>query len=150
MIFRLKYLVALALLLAATISQAQAQSKVANYSYGQPGTATYEHFSFWAQDGQRGELSYSYGKDRKESKLTYLGPDKVNGKAAFKVQFPNKHVLYIIPTGTTLRVTDNKLAAQKTYRWEYEGPVNGIGTFCQPCAEDEKKAIQLVQSAYLK
>jgi hypothetical protein len=150
MILRLPRLSALALLLlTAATAQAQTQ-KVANYSYGQPGTAKYEHFSFWTQDGQRAELSYTYGKDRKEAKLTYLGLDKVNGKPAFKVQFPNKHILYIIPTGTTLRVTDNKLAAQKTYRWEYEGPVNGVGTFCQPCAEDEKKAMQLVQSAYLK
>ena len=137
-------------LLICTATLAHAQGKVANYSYGKPGTASYEHFSFWTQDGQRADLSYTYGKDRKEAKLTYLGPDKVNGKPAFKVQFPNKHVLYLIPNGTTLRVTDNKLAAQKTYRWEYEGPVNGIGTFCQPCAEDEKQAMQLVQSAYLK
>ena len=150
MIIRPHYLSALALLLGPAAT-AQAQTpKVASYSYGQPGTAKYEHFSFWAQDGQRADLSYTYGKDRKEAKLTYLGPDKVNGKPAFKVQFPNKHVLYIIPTGTTLRVTDNKLAAQKTFRWEYEGPVNGIGTFCQPCAADEKEAMQLVLGSYLK
>jgi hypothetical protein len=149
MIVRLHPLPVLALLLAAAPARAQT-SRVANYSYGQPGTAKYEHFSFWTANGQRAELSYTYGKDRKESRLTYLGPDKVNGKAAFKVQFPNKHILYIIPSGTTLRVTDNKLAAQKTYQWEYEGPTNGIGTFCEPCAEDEKQAMQLVLGAYLK
>lgn len=137
-------------LLVCTATFAHAQSKVANYSYGKPGTASYEHFSFWTQDGQRADLSYTYGQDRKEAKLTYLGPEKVNGKPAFKVRFPNKHMLYLIPTGTTLRVTDNKLAAQKTYRWEYEGPVNGIGTFCQPCAEDEKQAMQVVLGSYLK
>lgn len=140
----------LTILLLLAGATAQAQSKVANYSYGRPGTKDYEHLSFWVKDGQRAELTYTYGKDRKQARLSYAGLDRVNGKPCFKVQFANKHTLYVIPTGTALRVTDNKLAAQKTYTWEYEGPVEGIGTACVECAADEKEAMALLQASYLK
>lgn len=138
------------LTLSLSVGTAQAQTKVANYAYGQPGTRDYEHLSFRVQDGQRADMRYVYGKDRKEAQLTYAGLDRVNGKPCFKVQFANKHTLYLIPFGTNLRVTDDKLAAQKTYSWEYEGPVNGVGTACTECAADEKEALQLVQTHYLK
>ena len=137
----------LLLLLAAA---AQAQTKVANYAYGEPGTVQYEHLSFWTKDGRRTEISYTYGKSRTEAKLTYVGLDKVSGQPAFKVRFANQHMLYVVPSGQILRVTDSKSSNPKTYTWEYEGPVNGIGTFCQPCAEDEKDAMRLVVNCYLK
>ena len=37
----------------------------------------------------------------------------------------------------------------KTFKWEYEGPINGIGTFCTPCAEDEVEVMELLKIDYL-
>jgi hypothetical protein len=127
-----------------------AQMKVANYSFGKPGTGKYEHLNFWTKDGKRTEITYSYGKDRKEVKLQHLGKDKLNGSACFKVKFNNDYVLYIIPRGRQLQVTDASGKYNKAFSWEYEGPVNGVGTFCDICSEDDEDAMNLIQSSYMK
>jgi hypothetical protein len=127
-----------------------AQMKVAGYSFGKPGTDKYEHLEFWTKDGQRTEINYAYGKDRKEVKLQYIGKDQVNGSTCFKVRFTNNYIIQIIPKGLQLQVTDASGNYNKTFSWEYEGPVNGMGTFCNVCAEDDEDAMKLIRSAYLK
>lgn len=129
---------------------AHAQNQVANYSLGQPGTASYEHFSFWTKDGQRTDLQYAYGKDRKDTQLRYVGLGRLNGQRCFKVQFPNRHTLYLLPSGTTLRVATSPTATPKTFVWEYEGPVNGVGTNCSVCVADAAAAMRLLRAHYLR
>ncbi|RZL14454.1 MAG: hypothetical protein EOO62_05395 [Hymenobacter sp.] len=129
---------------------AQAQNQVANYSYGQPGTAGYEHFSFWTNNGRRSDAAYAAGKKREDAQLRYLGPSKVNGQPGFRVQFLNGRTLYLVPSGTTLRVATTPGGAPKTFTWEYEGPVDGVGTFCSVCAEDAQAAMRLLRAHYLK
>ncbi|MBD2701192.1 hypothetical protein IC229_11135 [Spirosoma sp. BT702] len=129
---------------------ANAQMKVANFSFGEPGTDTYEQVSFWAKDGQRGDIYYVYGKNRTETRLTFLSKTMPSIGNGFRVQFPNKLVLNVIPMGDRLKVVDDKATYQKTFSWQYEGPVNGIGTFCNVCAQDEKEAMRLVRTYYLK
>jgi hypothetical protein len=128
---------------------ADAQPKVANYSIGKYGTEKYEHFSFWVKNGRRAEVYYRYGKDNKEFKVTYLGKAQVNSSTGFKAQFSNGHTVTIIPSGTLLKVAEAG-KTPKSFAWEYEGPIDGIGTFCQQCAADEKEAIQLMKAYYLK
>ena len=125
------------------------EQKVANYSFGKQGTKAYENFSFWAKAGKRGEITYSYGKDRKEVKLTYLGKDTLQGENCFKVQFANGLILYIIPKGLSLKVVDSEGKYSKLFKWEYEGPIDGIGTFCDVCADDEE-SIELIKEYFLK
>ncbi len=140
----------LLLLVVATGAIAQSSMKVANYAYGQPGTDTYEEFSFWANNGKRTTISYTYGKDRKETTLQFAGQSRLDKKAGFTVQFPNQYTLQIIPVGNKIEVMDRQKKYRKTFHWQYEGPVNGIGTFCTVCAEDEKEAMRLLQTYYLK
>ena len=128
---------------------AHAQNQVANYSFGKPGTATYEHFSFWVKDGHRTDIAYAYGRDRKDSQLRYLGPSRVKSQAGFNAQFSNGHTVHLVPSGNRLLVTAAG-AAPKIFTWEYEGPVNGIGTFCSVCAQDEQAAMRLLQRCYLR
>ena len=128
---------------------AHAQNQVANYGFGKPSTATYEHFSFWAKDGHRTDIAYAYGHDRKDSQLRYLGPVRVKGQAGFKVQSSNGRTLYLVPSGSRLLITAAG-TAPKIFAWEYEGPVNGIGTFCSVCAQDEQAAMRLLQRCYLR
>lgn len=124
--------------------------KVALYSFGQYGTADYEQFSFWVKKSKRADIYYTYGKETKELKLSFLGKGVLNGENCFKVQFPNKHILYIIPKDKQLKVADLSGKYVKVFAWKYEGPVNGIGTFCEPCAENETEAIQLMKSYFMK
>jgi hypothetical protein len=127
-----------------------AQTKVAQYSAGKRGTDKYENFGFWTKDGKRTEISYAYGKSRKEVKLQYIGKYQMNGQTAFKVRFTNNYILYIIPEGLKLQIKDGTGKYNKTFSWEYEGPVNGIGTYCEVCAEGDEEAMDLIRKAYLK
>lgn len=114
------------------------------------GTAQYEHFSFWVKDGKRGEITYTYGKNAREQPVTYLGKAIINGQACFKIRFANNYVLYVIPQKTQVKITDQAGKYLKTFPWAYEGPVNGIGTFCDVCAEDEREAVKLINLCYMK
>lgn len=124
--------------------------KVANYSVGKPGTADYEHLSFWTKDEKRGDIYYSYGKNPKDINLKYVGTAIYEGVKYFSVQLPNHTKLYIMPIGLKLKVIDAIKKYNKTFNWAYEGPVNGIGTFCSECAEDENEAMELLKENFIK
>ncbi|HYV55816.1 MAG TPA: hypothetical protein VE933_14610, partial [Chitinophagaceae bacterium] len=119
------------------------------YSFGKPGTDNYENFDFWTKNGKRTEIVYRYGKDRKEVKLKYLGKDLLNGDSCFKVRFSNNYTLYIMPAGLQLKVVDANGKYNKTFAWEYEGPINGIGTHCDVCAADDQDAMRLIKTSYM-
>lgn len=127
-----------------------AQTKVANYSFGKSGTDKYEHFSFWSKDGKRTKIEYNYGADRKAAVVTYLGKEQHDSKQAVKLSFTNHYVLYVFPNNNGLSITDSTGKYNKTFTWEYEGPVNGIGTYCEVCTQGEKEAMKLLQTAYFK
>ena len=127
-----------------------AQSKVANFFTGKYGTENYEQFSFWVKEGKRADIDYTFGVNRKDVRLKYLGKNIFKGDSCFKVQFPNNYILYIIPTNKNLKITDESGKYLKIFRWEYEGPINGIGTFCDICVENEDAAMQLIRLYYLK
>lgn len=129
---------------------ARAQNQVANYGYGQPGTAGYEHFSFWTNNGRRSNVGYAAGSNREDAQVRYLGPGKLNGQPGFKVKFLSGRTLYLVPSGTTLQVATAAGATPKTFAWEYEGPVNGVGTDCSVCAASAEAAMRLVRAHYLK
>jgi hypothetical protein len=131
-------------------SPALAQNQVANYGYGQPGTAGYEHLSFWTNNGRRSNAAYASGKNREDAQLRYLGPSRLAGQPGFKVQFLNGRTLHLVPSGTTLRVTAAGGAAPKIFTWEYEGPVNGVGTNCSVCVADAEAALRLLRAHYLR
>jgi hypothetical protein len=145
----MKQLLLLAVIFTCTCLPIYAQ-KVALYSFGKYETAEYEQFSFWVKNNKRAEIYYAYGKDNKELKLKFLEKGILNGEDCFKVQFPNKHILYIIPTNKRLKVSDLTGKYLKDFDWKYEGPINGIGTFCQPCAEDETAAMKLIKLYFMK
>jgi len=144
-----RFLLSLILVLLLTTSS-KAQLKVAQYSFGKYGTEKYEHFEFLTQGGKRTAIIYSYGSPQKETKLYYVGTSRINGDTCFKVRFANAYTLYVIPKELQLRITDSAGKYDKTFSWQYEGPVNGIGTHCETCAENETDALNMIQSSYLK
>jgi hypothetical protein len=129
---------------------ANAQVKVAQYCFGKNGTKDYENISFWTKNDKRTHIEYSYGSNPKKIMLQFLGKSILNEKNCFKVQFPNKYILFIIPNETVLQIRDEKGKYTKTFTWEYEGPVNGIGTFCHACAENEEVAMEIVKKNFLQ
>ena len=129
---------------------AQNLNQVANYGYGQPGTASYEHLSFWTLNGRRSDVGYAAGTNREDAQVRYAGPAKVGGQPGFKVRFLSGRTLYVVPSGTTLRVSAATGAAPKAFTWEYEGPVNGVGTVCSVCVADSAAALRLIQAHYLR
>lgn len=135
-------------LLAAPV--AQAQTKVASYSAGKPGTEQYEELSFWVKDGKRADIYYVRGKDRNEFRGNYLPQTGKTNGASFAVRLADDRLFTIIPSGTQLKVADAGTDAPKTFAWKYEGPVNGVGTFCRECAANPKEAMELLRAYYLK
>ncbi|WP_461101854.1 hypothetical protein [Spirosoma koreense] len=123
--------------------------QVANYSYGKPGSDTYEEIGFWVRSNKPSDINYLYGKDRKETKLRYAGKGRLNGEAGFKVRFPNGLTLYVVPKKADLLLSDLAGKYVRRFTWHYEGPVDGIGTFCQPCAPDQKAAMNLMRHYFL-
>ncbi|HEX6426786.1 MAG TPA: hypothetical protein VF008_03830 [Niastella sp.] len=128
----------------------KAQAKVASYCFGKYGKEGYEHISFWTKDWKRTHVEYSYGSKPKEIRLQFLGKVIVHGKTCMKVQFPNKYILFITPNGSDLQIEDENRKYNKTFTWEYEGPVNGIGTYCTVCAEGKEDAMEIVKKSYLQ
>lgn len=139
------------------VAQTEADAKVASFETGGYGSRDREAISFWTGNGRRTEISYEYGGD-KTVKLAYLGAADCGGKPCFKVGFPNKLVLYVTPGVDTVRLSDTADALEsakpgryeRTLAWQYEGPVDGRGTFCNVCAKDGKDATALLRQFYLK
>lgn len=130
-------------------NSALSERQLANYSTGKYGTKDYEHFSFNFRNNKKDKITYRYGVSGKNIYLKYLGPDFFNGEPSFKVKFPNNLILWVIPqTNYNLKVIDKKGSYLKIFKWEYEGPINGIGTFCAPCV-GEKESIDLIKKHYL-
>jgi len=126
------------------------EERSAIYTTGTYGAKSYESFSFSIEGEETPKISYAYGKNFKEVKLTLLGADTLNGARCFKVQLPNGLVLYLIPTGLKLKVVDGKGKYSKIFEWEYEGPVNGIGTFCNTCFGSEEEAMAFIKKYFIK
>jgi hypothetical protein len=126
-----------------------AQRRVANFSSGKPGTASYQSFSFWVTDGRRAQIVCNYGPDYAEVELTWAGSAVLNGSRYFKVQFPGGQMYHVIPQGLSLKVVGAKRQDARLFKWEYTGPVNGIGTFCEPCA-DERESMDIIKKYFLK
>lgn len=132
-------------------SSVSAQMRVANFSTGKEGTKSYEHLSFYVADGARADITYAYGKAGRggeEIKLDYLGRDTLDGAAAFKIGFPNNQILYVIPQKTYLKIVDGKGKYNKIFRWQYEGPVGGRGTWCDSCTQNGKESIALIKKYF--
>ena len=124
--------------------------KASNYFFGKAGTNTYQHYSFWSANGKPTEITFTGGANRTESKVTYNGKATYQGKTCFKMTRANGKVFYVYPIGLKLAIVNATTKKIETFTWEYEGPVNGVGTFCNVCAQDEKEAMTLLKAAYLK
>ncbi len=143
----LNLLLSLLLLFAGHLS-ADESYKVAQYSTGERGTKGFELFSFYTNsDSTHAKIEYVYGDEEKVYPLKLVKKTIHGNKIALTVRFPNKYTLQITPQADlSLKIQDKAKKYSKIFHWMYEGPVNGVGTFCSACVEDEKEAIQLLKN----
>jgi len=122
----------------------------ANFSSGKYGEKGYEHFSFRTEgDDKPGKIFYSYGEQGKDIKLSYLGTDTLNGELCFKVRFPNKFILYVIPKENYLEVVSVDGKYSKKFQWGDNRSANELETDCEGCL-GEIQALALVRVYFLK
>lgn len=122
--------------------------KVANFALPGEGhdSPRFESLSFWS--GPNGKtIDYEYGADQQRVSLRAIGPS-ADGKG-FAVKFPNGLVLDVVPRDGALHVSDRDGRYDKTFEWQYEGPVDGRGTFCSPCVE-KGDAIGFVREHFME
>lgn len=122
--------------------------KVANYSISEYANPKFEEFSFWITDKNEPVINYYYGKDAKEVKVKYLGKSKIGNVFCFKMILNDKLTLYVSQEKDKLRVKDLSGKYDKLFNWMYEGPVNGIGTYCEPCTHDEQESKRFLSKYY--
>ena len=134
-------------ILVCCISALKAQQKthaffmLGNYSYSK-----WEKLEFDLNDGV-GEITYSYAKKPDGVKLKILGTKYIGDIKVLMVQIPGfAKTFYINPDPKKSRVqfesSDRKY--NKWFPLGYEGPVNGIGTFCEQCANEPNEAFEIV------
>lgn len=116
------------------------QAQVANYAVrgAQVPGPDYEHLAFWADAQGRRRVRYAWGEAPRSVELAVL-PARA-GSDGFALRFPNGLVLAAVPQGEALRLRDGSGAYDKLFEWQYQGPVDGRGTFCAPCVEQADAA----------
>ncbi len=140
------------LLFSSNLFADDAVQKVAQYSVAKWDSKHFELFDFYGKIANKPvKIEYSYGKEGEQHiPLVHLGESKVDGQPAFKVKFPNGYRLTIIPQkDLSLIIKDEKGKYKKHFTWMYEGPVDGVGTYCSECAQDEKEAMQILVDDFL-
>ncbi|MBD3750309.1 MAG: hypothetical protein IE931_12520 [Sphingobacteriales bacterium] len=124
--------------------------QVANYSISKYGNPKFEEFSFWIDDKNQPVINYYYGKEAKKVKVEYLGKSKIGTVVCFKMILNDKVNLYVSQENDKLRIKDLSGKYDKLFNWLYEGPVNGVGTYCEPCTQDEKESKSFISKYFLK
>lgn len=122
--------------------------QVASYSNSEFGSSKYENFGFWILDNHNPVIHYQYGKKSLEVPVKYLGKCKVGNNKCFKMLLNNKLTLYVSIEKHNLRIKSASGNYNKLFAWQYEGPVNGIGTYCEPCTQDEKESEKFLSEYY--
>ena len=95
------------------------------------------------------EITYSYARKSEGIKLNIFGPKKIESSKVLMVKIPVlSKVYYITPDKKNKRIimksADGKY--NKKFLLGYEGPVNGVGTFCETCANEPDDAFKIVDS----
>ncbi|WP_202839481.1 hypothetical protein [Luteimonas saliphila] len=125
------------------------RARVANYAVrGEefPG-AGYEALRLWADEAGGTRVRYAWGADARELSLEVLGPAATG--EGFALRFRNGLVLDVVPQGDSLRVRSRDGRYDKVFDWQYEGPVDGRGTFCTPCV-DQPDAAAFVRRHFIE
>lgn len=101
---------------------------------------------------QGGEITYSYRKNERGHKLQTLGLRSSGNQKGLMVKIPETNKTYVIirdKKNQRIIMMSDDGTYRKTFPLGYEGPVNGVGTYCASCANEPEDAFKLVDSFFL-
>ncbi len=115
------------------------QAHVANYVArgAQAPGPDYEQLAFWADARGQRRVRYAWGQAPRSVELEVL-PGRP-GSGGFALRFPNGLVLEAMLQGQSLRLRDRG-GYDRVFEWQYQGPVDGRGTFCSACVDQADAA----------
>jgi len=116
--------------------------KTATWSVGKPDTETYESLSFWIKENHRAYVRYAHGTGEEDFELQWLGPDKLDGRRAFRVSVPKTGACcwVIAPDTAGIRVMDRRTNSTRMFFWENGNPTGDSLANCAICAASEIEA----------
>ncbi|MPR35634.1 hypothetical protein [Salmonirosea aquatica] len=142
-----KLLISCMLGLTITLSHAQTKTR-AFFMVGDYSQPEWEKLAFEV-DGTKCSIMYAYRKHETGYPLKILGVGKVGNAKALRVSIPGFNKTYLIykdvPKKGLVMVSEDQ-SYRKFFALGYEGPVNGVGTFCASCANEPAEAFALVDS----
>ncbi len=146
----IKFIWAFAVLLAAAISISAQRSQTANFSNGRStGSKSFEMLSFWTKDNKRNEIFYYTYKSRVRTEIPLLYSSKTSDRKGFILKSSKGIVLRIFPIGKRLKVYNESTKKTTWFIWEYVGPVDGVGTWCDSCIQEPLPAVRFVRKYFL-
>lgn len=128
----------------------QLRDKTANFSNGKSEKSkSFEMLSFWTKDNKRDEIFYYTYKSpvRTEIPLSYVG--KTSDRKGFILRSSKGLVMRIYPIGKRLKVYNQRTKKTTWFVWEYVGPVDGVGTWCDSCIQEALRAVQFVRKYFV-
>ncbi len=93
------------------------------------------------------EITYSYHQNESGVQLKPLGIKYIDGQKGLMVKFPTGNKIYVIlqdqkKQRIIMKSEDGQY--NKAFALGYEGPVNGVGTYCDVCANEPAEAFAIV------
>jgi hypothetical protein len=101
------------------------------------------------KSGQK--LTYAYKQRETGIQLKPIGKKRVAGQTVVLVRMAGISQPYLIRrdrAGQKLIMVSQDGQYKKTFTLGYEGPVNGIGTYCASCANEPADAFKLVDAYF--
>jgi hypothetical protein len=146
---RLFFLIFLSSISLRSFSQDEAKTyaffMIGNYSYPE-----WEKLEFELRDYKR-VIRYSYKKNEKGHVLQTLGTKYIGNQKALIVRIPKYDKTYLILTdkrNSRIIMMSEDQTYKKSFPLGYEGPIDGIGTYCDSCANEPKEAFEIVNSFF--
>lgn len=116
--------------------------RVAYFSSGTYGTKNYEQLEF----NKDRTCYYRYGSKNKEYQIIYLG----SRNGVFNVTLPNNIIASVYVYKEYIEIKAIKGYYNRIFTWQYQGPSDGIGTWCESCCQSENEAYKFLKRHYLK
>ena len=102
--------------------------------------------------GQGKEITYSYRTNERGHKLQLLGMKYAGTRKELTVKITGTTKIYVLlsdPKNRRITMLSKDGTYKKTFALGYEGPVNGVGTYCDHCANEPEDAFKLVDVFFL-
>ena len=97
------------------------------------------------------QMTYAYKQHETGIRLEPIGKKRLDGQTVVLVRMAGVGQIYQIRrdrAGQTLIMTSQDGRYRKTFTLGYEGPVNGVGTYCESCANEPAEALKLVDAYF--